>query len=164
MAAHWGRPLSPRVTYPILPLFLVVSLAVTWPLVLHFGDSIPAIWTGFDPMVQALLLGWDANALASQPARLFHPPIFYPERNPLTYMDHMIGESVVAAPAFLIGHSAAAAYNFLFLLSFVLSGWAVYRLARLFPGSLPAAFLRGPLFPFSPDRLSDLHLLHPLPT
>ena len=164
MAAHWGRPLSARVTYPILPLYLVVTLAFTWPLVLHFGDSIPAIWTGFDPMVQAFLLGWDANALASHPARLFHPPIFYPERNTLTYMDHMIGESVVAAPAFLIGHSAAAAYNFLFLLSFVLSGWAVYRLARLFPVSRPAAFLAGLLFAFSPYRLSNLDLLNQLQT
>ena len=121
MAAHWGRPLSPRVTYPILPLYLVVTLAFTWPLVLHFGDSIPAIWTGFDPMVQAFLLGWDANALASHPARLFHPPIFYPERNTLTYMDHIIGEAVAATPGFLIGHSVAAAYNLLIILSFVLS-------------------------------------------
>ena len=62
------------------------------------------------------------------------------------------------------GHSAAAAYNFLFLLSFVLSGWAVYRLARLFPVSRPAAFLAGLLFAFSPYRLSNLDLLNQLQT
>src|SRR6267142_4429508 len=164
MAAHRGSPLSARVTYFILPLYLVLTLALTWPLVLHLGDSIPAIWTGFDPMVQAFILGWDASALTGNPSRLFHPPIFYPERNALTYMDHMIGETAAATPAFLIGHSAAAAYNFLVLLSFVLSGWAVYRLVRLFPVSRPAAFLAGILFAFSPYRLSNLDMLNQLQT
>src|SRR6266850_1777823 len=164
MAAHRGSPLPPRATYFILLLYLVITLALTWPLVLHFRDSIPGIWTGFDPMVQAFILGWDAGALTSNPARLFHPPIFYPEPNALTYMDHMIGETVAAAPAFLIGHSAAAAYNFLFLVSFVLSGWAVYRLARLFQVSRPAAFLAGLLFAFSPYRLGNMDMLNQLQT
>src|SRR5467141_3033126 len=156
--------MSARITYFILPLYLVLTLALTWPLALHLGDSIPAIWTGFDPMVQAFILGWDASALTGDPSRLFHPPIFFPEPNALTYMDHMIGEAVAATPGFLIGHSVAAAYNLLIILSFVLSGWAVYRLARLFPVSRPAAFLAGLLFAFSPYRLANMDLLNQLQT
>jgi hypothetical protein len=154
----------PRATYLILPLYLVASLIFTWPLVQHFKRAIPSGHLAADPAIQAFILGWDARSLLTNPLQLFHPPIFFPERNTLTYMDHLVGETISAAPAFVSFHSVAAGYNFLLLLSFVVSGWAVYRLTRLFGVSRAGAFLAGFLFSFSPYRFANLDLLNQLQT
>ncbi|HMI30145.1 MAG TPA: hypothetical protein VK527_00275, partial [Candidatus Limnocylindrales bacterium] len=154
----------PRATYLILPLYVFASLIFTWPLIRDFDRAIPSSGPGADPGIQAFILSWDARTLLTNPPQLFHPPIFFPERNTLTYMDHMVGETALAAPAFMSFHSAAAAYNYLVLLSFVISGWAVYRLTRLLGGSRPGAFLAGFLFSFSPYRFANLDLLNQLQT
>jgi hypothetical protein len=154
----------PRATHLILPLYILASLIFTWPLIEHFNRAIPSSRLAADPAIQAFILNWDARTLLTNPLQLFHPPIFFPEQNTLTYMDHMVGETVLAAPAFTSFHSAAAAYNYLVLLSFVASGWAVYRLTRLLGVSRPGAFLAGFLFSFSQYRFANLDLLNQLQT
>jgi hypothetical protein len=152
-----------RVTYLILPLYVIAAVIFTWPTLRHFSTAIPSNGA-LDPCMQAFLIGWDAQSLLPNPLSLFHAPIFFPESNTLTYMDHLIGETLTAGPAFLFFQSIAAAYNFLFLGSFAVSGWATYRLTRLLGVSRPGAFLSGLLFAFSPYRFGNLDLLNQLQT
>jgi len=158
------HPARSIVSWAILPLYIVLAVSLTWPLVATFRTAIPSTGTAFDPSMQAFLLGWDAHAMAVAPARVFQVPIFVPEPNTLTYMDHMIGETVAAAPAWMAFGTVAAAYNFLVLLSFVASAWATYRLTRWLGASRPAAFLSGFLFAFCPYRFGNLDLLNQLQT
>src|SRR5947207_10216340 len=79
-------------------------------------------------------------------------------------MDHLLGEGARSALVTLAGAGAAVAYNAVVLLSFVLSGWAIYRLARLLGASRAAAFVAGMLFEVSPYRLSNLGNLNQLQT
>lgn len=153
-----------RVTYFIVPLYALAAMLYTWPMVRDFGTSVPAGGVFVDAPLQAFLLGWDGHALTHDPGHVFDPPIFYPERNTLTYMDHLIGEAALAGPLLVVSPSVAPAYNFLLLFSFVASAWAVYRLARLFAVSRPAAFLAGFLFAFSAFRFSNLDELNQLQT
>ena len=158
------NPARSIVSWAILPIYIVLAVSLTWPLVATFRTAIPSTGTAFDPSMQAFLLGWDAHAMAVAPARVFQAPIFVPEPNTLTYMDHMIGETVAAAPAWMAFGTVAAAYNFLVLLSFVASAWATYRLTRWLGASRPAAFLSGFLFAFCPYRFGNLDLLNQLQT
>ena len=114
-------------------------------------------------MLQIFLVGWGWQALTTHPFGIFNAPIFYPEPRTLTYMDSMIGEAVVAGPVSVF-FGPAAGYNFLVLLSFVTSGWILYRLARFYGVSRMGSFLAGFFFAFCPYRLSNLGELNQLQT
>jgi hypothetical protein len=156
--------LTRRLRYWVLPAYAALTLLLTWPVAHNFFVAIPATRTAFDPPLQAFLIGWDWQAITTSPSRLFHPPIFHPEPRTLTYMDHMLGEAIVAGPVMAVTGSLAAGYNALFLLSFIASAWAVYRLTRLFAVPRFGAFLCGILFAFSPYRAANLDLLNQLQT
>src|SRR5262245_13022872 len=143
-------PMRMRATHFVLPIYFALALLYTWPLARDFSHSIPASGVFVDAPAQAFILGWDGQALARFPGRIFDPPIFYPERNTLTYMDHLIGETVLASPMLALFPSVAPAYNVLVLFSFAFSAWGAYRLTRLFAVSRGAAFLAGFLYVWSP--------------
>lgn len=124
----------------------------------------PSVFGPLDALLQSFLLGWDYHALGNDPAGIWNPPIFHPEPRALTYMDHLIGETIVAAPVIAATGNIVLGYNVLVILSFVISGWAVYRLVRFLGLSRPAAFLAGFLFTFSPYRFSNLGLLNQIQT
>src|SRR5262245_30701210 len=153
-----------RATHFVPPIYFTLALIYTWPLARDFTRSIPSSGVFVDAPVQAFLLGWDGQALARFPGRIFDPPIFYPERNTLTYMDHLIGETVLASPMLALFSSVAPAYNVLVLFSFAFSAWGAYRLTRLFAVSRGAAFLAGFLYVWSPYRFANLDDLNQLQT
>ena len=153
-----------RITHLVLPAYVLATIVFTWPLARHFAAAIPSGRIHVDPCMQAFILGWDWHALLARPQDVFSPPIFFPERNALTYMDHLLGEALTAAPFLAFFRSIPAAYNFLFLFSFVFSAWAVYRLTRLLGVSRLGALLAGFLFAFGPYRFANLGLLNQLQT
>jgi hypothetical protein len=148
----------------VLPGYILVAVVALWPVVTRFGSAIPASHGPFDPPFQAFLLGWDWHALTTAPLRIFDAPIFHPEPRTLTYMDHMIGETLLASPLFAAGGSLAAGYNLVLFASYVLSAWGAYRLTRLFGASRPGSFLAGMLFILRPYRWANLDLLNQLQT
>ncbi len=166
-ASDRGRR-RPKVRFPatllVLPAYLLVTIVSLRPILEHPGSAIPSSRVIFDPPFQAFLIGWNWHAFTTNPASIFNAPIFHPESRTLTYMDHMIGETLLASPVFAVHGSLAAAYNFLLFLSFPLSAWATYRLARLFRVSRWGAFLAGLIFAFSAYRFSSLDLLNQLQT
>jgi hypothetical protein len=147
----------------VLLLYLVASLALTWPLAREFGSQLPAVSYSFDALLHVFLLGWGWHGLKTDPLDVFDAPIFYPEERTLTYMDHMLGEAVLAGPVIEL-FGLGAGYNSLILLSFVASGYFVYRLARLYGISRPGSFVAGFLFAFCPYRFSHLGCLNQIQT
>jgi hypothetical protein len=148
----------------VLPAYALITIVWLWPVVARYSSSIPLSKTQFDPFLQTFLIGWDRMALATNPSRLFHPPIFFPEPRTLTYMDHMTGETILAWPLLRGWNSLPTAYNGLLLASFVLSAWATYRLARLLGIPRAGAVLSGAWFAFSSYRLAQIDLLNQLQT
>jgi hypothetical protein len=151
-------------SWSVVPAYLLLSLALTWPVARDFAHAIPAVFGALDPLLQSFLLGWDWHALATAPARVFHLPIFHPHERALTYMDHLLGEAVVAWPIRLLTGKTAPAYNALVLASFGLSGWFTYRLCRGMGLSRGASFLGGLAFAFGPYRYANLGNLNQLQT
>lgn len=151
-------------TWLVVPAYLVLTLLLTWPLAREFGRAIPAVFGALDPLLQSFLLGWDWQTLLADPGQLFHLPIFYPHPRALTFMDHLVGEAIVAWPIALLTGRTAPAYNSLVVLSFVLSGWFTYRLARGMGLSRAASFLGGLAFAFGPYRYANLGNLNQMQT
>ncbi len=152
-----------RYRYLVVPFYIIASLVLTWPLARNFGSHLPAIAISYDALMHAFLLGWGWHGLTTNPLGVFNAPIFYPEVRTLTYMDHMLGEAVVGGPIIEI-FGLGAAYNSLIILSFVASGYFVYRLARLYGISRSGSCVAGFLFAFCPYRFSHLGCLNQIQT
>jgi hypothetical protein len=78
-------------------------------------------------------------------------------------MDHMLGEAVLAGPVIEV-FGLGVGYNSLIILSFVASGYFVYRLARLYGISPRGSCVGGFLFAFCPYRFSHLGCLNQIQT
>jgi hypothetical protein len=108
-----------------------------------------------DPILNAAILAWNARQVPWTDA-WFQFPIFHPTANALTFSEHLLGVSVIASPLSWLTGNPVAAYNVALLLSYPLSGLAMYALAWRLTRSSPAAFLAGLAFAFAPYRASQL--------
>jgi hypothetical protein len=130
----------------------VVSVVMTWPLVLHLGQDIPRDLG--DPLAESWQLAWGGHALAHQPLHFFDSNQFWPFHDTLAFSDALVGY----APAGLIGsgpHAAVFRYDLMFLFAYALAFFGAYLLGRelgLGPGGAAVA---GAAFAFAPFRLEQ---------
>lgn len=167
--AIWPRPalrvgwLNKRGVEPLLVLllFVVLTVAMTWPWTLHMGEAINPIG---DVVVQMTSLQWDAHALTTHPSSLFEAPSFYPYRHSLAFSENLLGEAIITLPMLTMAHNPALALNFYLLLTFVLTGFFTYLLVRDLTGSRLAGLLSGVAFAFSPFRFMQMGHLQMMST
>ncbi len=152
-----------------IPLtYLALSVLMTWPLAAHAAATLPSLG---DAQLQAWLLAWDVHALHPGAAGVWDAPIFYPYPDALAFHDSMLPLALLAAPLIALS-GPLLAYNLLTLLSFTLSGWAIFLLARDTLGDAGApvgaaswsAFVAGAAFAFCAYRMSHLTQLNLLQT
>lgn len=157
------RPLLDRAWPPLACLALAALM--TWPLAANFGARLPGLG---DALQQTWILAWNAHILRADPASFWQAPIFYPYSDTAAYHDHHLVQSLVGAPLIWATGNPVLAHNVLLLLSFALTGWAVFLLARdvaadAAPAAPPAAvawgaFAAGCAVAFSAYRVA--HLVH----
>jgi hypothetical protein len=114
-----------------------------------------------DPLFSMWRMAWVAHQIVADPRHLFDANIFYPQPASLTFSDSMLLPSLLAAPFIWLGAPVAVTYNAFLILSFVVSGVALYVLARGL-GFLPHAAWIGALvfalLPFRFEHYSHLEL------
>lgn len=141
-----------------LLVYVLFAIIATWPQTIR-PDAIP---DHEDSYFSLWRLAWIANALTTEPGRLFDGNIFHPERHTLAYSDAVLLEGAVALPFISAGVPVVYVYNGLVVGSFVACGLAMFLLARRLTGSWPAALLAGAAFAFAPfrfDHYQHLELL-----
>jgi hypothetical protein len=158
------RPGALAALWPPLA-YLALSVLMTWPLAAHLGARLPGLG---DALQQTWILAWNAHILRTDPAAFWQAPIFYPYPDTAAYHDHHLIQSIVGAPLIWATGNPVLAHNVLVLLSFALTGWAVFLLARdvaaeATPDAPPAAvawaaFAAGCAVAFSSYRMA--HLVH----
>lgn len=139
----------------LIGLFLICSVIVTWPLALHPSSYVR---DEGDPLLTSWILSWVNQSIWDDPAALFDPPVFYPEKGALAFSETLLLPSITAAPVFLLGGSAILANNLLYFLSFVLTGWFFYLMCRELGISSAASLVGAILFDFAPFRMDFSHL------
>src|SRR5919198_6222798 len=106
---------------------VLLSLAMTWPLVIHLGDVVPRDIG--DPLAEAWQPAWGGHALLHQPLHFFDANRFWPLKYSLAFGDALIGY----APTGIIGsgpHAAMVRYDVLFIFAYALAFVRAYLLAR----------------------------------
>lgn len=134
----------------LFTIFLVVAVALTFPNVtrLHTfvagdsGDSLLNLWIMRRVQI-GLPHGWHA---------LWNPPIFSPAHGTLAYSDTLFPVALVHWPLrTVLGDTLA--FNVIYLGSWVLSSWCVYRLAARFVRHWGAAFVAALAYTYAAIRL-----------
>ena len=136
--------------------FTALAIAFTFPLAFNLGtigradngDGQFSIWN----------VAWVARALILDPLHVFDANIFYPHRLTLTYSESNLGAGALAVPVYWATRNPHAAHNFVLLVSFVLSGCAMYCLVRHLTADRRAAVVSGIVFAFCP--YFRVHLPH----
>ncbi len=128
--------------------YTLLSLVVTYPVVLHFTDRV----VGEDPIDQAQNiwnLWWVKVALLDRHVSPFHTDmLFYPQGADLYFHTlNLPSTLLVQLPLFALGIQAA--YNFSVLFALVLGAYAGFRLVASLTGSAPAALLSGVIIGFN---------------
>jgi hypothetical protein len=136
--------------------FAALAVVMTWPLAAHATRALPGDLG--DPLLNAWILGWDAQRLAHGLAGFWDAPILYPARHTLAYSEHLFGVALFVAPIYWASANAVLAYNVAFLGSYVLAGTGMYLLAHYLSGRRDAAVIAALVFAFGPYRAG--HVSH----
>lgn len=138
----------------VLSFFGILSVVMTYPLTLHFSDSI--VGAPWDNFVWLYDLWWLRHSLLDLGAwPTFNPEMFHPFGYDLGLSEMMLANKLLALLPLLL-FDEVVAYNFVVLLSFVLSGWATYLFVRYLTGNQVAGLIAGVVFAFSPFRIHIL--------
>ncbi len=134
----------------VLAILVLLTLVVTWPLILHLNS---AIIDSHDGLLIAWYLNWDIHGL-SDITHFFNANIFYPYHNTLAFSDFMLPQALLVAPIVRVFGEPLLAYNLNFLLGFMLTGFSLYLLAAFITHDEKASILTAILFTFSTSHLS----------
>ena len=131
-------------------LFLGLVVLVTWPQVRHLSTGVNDLG---DPLLNTWTLAWVAHILPAHPSQLFNANIFYPETGTLAYSETLLAPAMLVAPVLWLGGDPILAHNLLMLAGYLLSGLAMYVLARSLTSHRGAALVAGAVFAVYPYRI-----------
>jgi Protein of unknown function (DUF3108) len=147
------------------PLLFFVSVAaiVTWPLVANLTSRLAAEYGPGDPFLNLWILAWDLKTISVHPGwlvtgRVFDANIFYPSIGTLAYSDHQLVQALAVWPLYVATGNLTLCYNAVFLVSLILSAWAMFGFIRSVTGSAVAAYCAGLIWGFCPFHFA--HLIH----
>jgi len=134
-------------------LYLCSALAMTFPLVMHFGSALPAgsgdIWQNYWNF-----WWWKTSLVELQQSPYQSSYLFHPTGVDLLFHTHSPFNMIVGMPVNLLWGEAAA-YNFCILLGLCLAAWGMYLLVRELTGDNRAAFLAGIVFAYFPQHIEQ---------
>lgn len=125
---------------------MLLSVALTFPFAAQM-DRVGRI-DNFDGRFDIWNVAWVARTLVADPRHVFDANIFYPHRGALFFSETNLGAGALAIPAYWATGNPYFAFNFVFLLSMVLSAAGGYYLVRYLVGDRRAAAVAGIAFAF----------------
>lgn len=148
---------SRRSTWLAAGGYLAIALVLLWPLPLRFATHMAGDPFG-DPLLNAWILGWDAERLPQGLRGIWDAPVFYPFRDTLAWSEHLLGVAIFVAPTYWLTKNVVLQYNVALLGSVVLAGIGMYLLALELTSRRSAAWLAGLMFACLPYRIA--HITH----
>ncbi len=155
-----SRP-STREALAVIGAFSAIAIVATRPLILHLGDALPIRLSGA-PLLNTLVLAWDADRLLHGLQGWWDLPVFHPYQYGLAFSETLLGIAVFTAPFHWLTGNPVVVHNLAYLATYVLAGGGMYLLARSLTRSRIAAAVAGVLFVFIPFRAQEAAALQSL--
>jgi hypothetical protein len=143
-----GHPASAGLFYSVL------SIVVTWPLVLGLATDVPGDLG--DSLLNMWILAWGAEHLPRLLTAQIGWTEFCPEPLSFALSEHLIGQTLQILPIYWLTGNIILCYNLLFLSTFALSAFGTYLLVRDLTGSWRAALIAGLIYGFLPYRIASI--------
>jgi len=117
-----------------------------------------AVWLS-DIKQNVAQIAYVSRALWTNPRNFFEGQMCYPVPAGIALGEHMLGEGLLALPAYLLWDDPLVTFNFVVTVRPLIGAVSMYALAYYWTGSFAAALIAGFAFGFHPMRLRDL--IHP---
>ncbi|HVF98578.1 MAG TPA: hypothetical protein VND68_01960, partial [Chloroflexia bacterium] len=138
----------------VLLAYALLTALFTWPLILHFTQTLP---DGGDGWQEMWGLWWVKTALVDLHTNIYRTHLlYYPDGVSLYFHPLQPVTGLLSVPLQLAGLNLPTAYNLLVWLSFVAAGYGMYLLVRHLTVHRPAAFLAGVVFTFCPYHFAHM--------
>src|SRR5262245_16323752 len=134
-------------------VYLLLSAGITWPLLRDMSSRIAS--DAGDPVLNLSLLTWHATMVAFSSA-WWNAPHYYPSQGVTTFTENLVGLSPFASPIYWLTGNSILAYNLTLFLTWPLSAFAAFLLARFLTRRDDAAFVAGLAFGFTPYRAAGV--------
>jgi hypothetical protein len=132
--------------------YVVLTVALTWPLILHPGSRVPNDLG--DSLLNTWLMGWNARVLPLT-AKWWNAPQFFPVGGAMAFSEHLLGLSWITTPVMWLSGNPLLAYNAAFFFSFPLCALSAYFLTYSISRRHDCAFVSGLAFGFAPYRMAQ---------
>jgi F5/8 type C domain len=133
-------------------LYLLLTIALTWPLLLHPGSRVPSDLG--DSLLNMFLLAWNAREVPLTP-HWWNLPMFFPIPGVLAFSEHLLGLSLIADPVIWVTGNVLLAYNVAFFLSFPLCAIGAHLLTYQITKRHDLALVAGLAYGFAPYRMAQ---------
>lgn len=131
----------------VLCLYALSFFVLTYPLIFHFQSGIIGNYWSDAP--QFLWNAWEwGKKISVGDLSLFTHDVLYPFTNSLAMSTHAFVQSALVAGMDTIFHNIATSFNFVFLVSSVLSAYCAYHFFAFHFKKKSVAFLAGQFFAF----------------
>ena len=140
-----------------LGLYSILSILLTWPLILGLGRDVPGDLG--DSLLNMWILAWGAEHLPKlltfqiSWSDFWNGNIFAPEPLTLALSEHLFGQVLQILPIYWLTGNIILCYQLLFISTFALSAFGTYLLVRDLTGDWRAAFVAGLIYGFLPYRV-----------
>jgi len=138
----------------VIAIYLILSIAVTWPLVFHLNSL---VIDPHDGLLNTWMLNWAMHSFSSGLNGLvnyFNANIFFPFKNTFAFSDLQLPLGLITAPIIAITGEPLVGYNFSILLGFVLTAYSAFIFSNYLGLRKDLSFFTGLLISFSTSHLS----------
>jgi F5/8 type C domain len=133
-------------------LYLLLTIALTWPLVVHPGSRVPNDLG--DSLLNMFILAWDARHVPFTP-HWWDLPQFFPIPGAMAFSEHLLGLALIAAPVIWTTGNVVLGYNLAFFLSFTLCAIGAHLLTYQITRRHDLALVAGLAYGFAPYRMAQ---------
>jgi len=145
--------MRPRVAFGLAAgLYLLLTIALTWPLVLHPGSRVPNDLG--DSLLNMFILAWDSRELPFTP-HWWSLPQFFPIPGAMAFSEHLLGLALIAAPVIWTTGNVLLGYNIAFFLSFTLCAIGAHLLTYQITKRHDLSLIAGLAYGFAPYRMAQ---------
>lgn len=154
------RPGGVRELAAVLAGATLLAVVLTFPFaaqMTHVGRI-----DNFDGAFGIWNVSWVARTLVVDPANVLNANIFFPHQRTLVYSETNLGAGALAIPAYWATRNPYFTFNFVFMLSMVVSAAGAYYLVRYLTSDRRAAAVAAVAFGFCPyvfGRTPQMQLL-----
>lgn len=136
--------------------FTVLTLVMTYPLILNLGSGVRDMG---DPLLNAWIISWNIHKISQLDFyNYFDANIYYPHQRTLAYSEFLFSQALLGFLVQLVSKNPVLTYNFVLLLSFLTSGFAMFLFIRYLVKDNFAGMVAGIIYAFSPFMIA--HLFH----